>query len=89
MWSHIKAFVKAANFGWLDVIAVLSIGSVLMWLTNRVTGHVCECDANQWSVVMIELVIIAAIIGAVWWKWDVITSWLSANVKDESEDDIK
>jgi len=89
MWARIKRFVVAANFGWRDVIAVLCIGSALMWLTHHVTSHVCECDVYQWSVVMIELVVIAAIVGAVWWKWDVITSWLSANVKDESEDDMK
>lgn len=89
MFRAVKDFVKAANFGWVDTIAVLGIGSALMWLTNRVTGHVCACDANQWRVVMVELVIAAAIVGAIWWKWDVIKEWLGAAASDAADDDMK
>lgn len=36
---------------------------------------------------MVELAILAAVAGVVWWKWDVIADWFASNMKDETDDD--
>ena len=36
---------------------------------------------------MIELAILAAVIGVVWWKWDAIAAWLGA--PDNADDDME
>lgn len=38
---------------------------------------------------MIELAILAAAIGVVWWKWDTITAWLGAAANDVADDDME
>lgn len=38
---------------------------------------------------MIEIIVTAAIIGLVWWKWDVISAWVGAAAKDVADDDME